>query len=70
LVAFLLDCAIVKKEKESKMHKILDYFGCPRASHREKNLGLFGRVTFGWLWTDDPEVDRIHAEQDIRDGRE
>ena len=52
------------------MHVILDYFGCPRASHLEKNLGIFGRLTFGWLWTDDPEVDQIHAEQDIREGRD
>jgi hypothetical protein len=50
------------------MHFLFDLARLPRSSFLGQNLNLFGRLTFGWLWTDDPEVARVHQEQDTREG--
>lgn len=42
----------------------------PTHTHLGVKLGLIGRLTYGWLWTDDPEVARIHYEQDVKEGKE
>lgn len=42
----------------------------PTHTHTGEKLGWFGRLTYGWMWTDDPEIARIHAEQDRREGRD
>lgn len=44
------------------MHAILDFLGAPRQSQANKPLNFFGRLTCGWLWTDDPRYAEIDEE--------
>jgi len=41
----------------------------PTHTHTGEPLGFFGRLTYGWLWTNDQEIARMHEEQDRREGR-
>lgn len=41
----------------------------PTHTHTGEELSWLGRLTYGWLWTFDPEIARIHDEQDKREGR-
>jgi hypothetical protein len=34
----------------------------PMYSHRNERLGLFGRLTYGWLYTDDPYFGALDDE--------
>ena len=51
------------------IHYALDFFSFPRLSQAGTKLGVFGRLTVTWLWTDDPEVARQHAELDRTESR-
>lgn len=45
------------------LHRVLDYFGFPRHSDTGVILGIFGRLTHGWLVMDDPDdVARYRAK--------
>ncbi len=49
--------------------KVLDaYLGVAR-THLGTRLGPFGRLTYGTVWTDDPEISRMHDELDRTEGR-
>lgn len=41
------------------MNKFFDRLGLPKESAVGKKLTLMGRLTFDWLWTDDPKFDEI-----------
>ena len=41
----------------------------PTHTHLGEPLGIIGRLTYGWLWTHDPKIARMHEEQDRREGR-
>lgn len=47
------------------MHKFFDWLGLPKKSVAGYALGISGRLTFGWLWTDNP----VFGEIDERLGR-
>lgn len=55
--------------KMKLIHYALDFFSFPRLSQAGTKLGVFGRLTVTWLWTDDPEVARQHAELDRTESR-
>jgi hypothetical protein len=43
--------------------------GLPTHTDTGKKLSWFGRLTYGWLGTDDHEVAKMHEEQDRKEGR-
>lgn len=48
---------------------IVDYFFGAAYSPAGKRLGVWGRLTVGWLWTDDPNVAQMHEHQDREERR-
>jgi hypothetical protein len=51
------------------MHKVLDVLGFPRLSQAGKQMTILERITNQWLWTDDPDIVRLHEQQDLREGK-
>jgi|AntRauTorckE6833_2_1112554.scaffolds.fasta_scaffold205114_1 hypothetical protein len=45
-------------------HKLFNVFGLPETSTAGHTLGLFGRLTYRWLWTDDPKLGEIDQQLD------
>lgn len=41
----------------------------PTYTHRGETLGWWGRLTYGWLWVDDPRLALLHDRQDQKEGR-
>ena len=46
------------------LHKLFDKLNLPRKSATGQVLGIGGRLTFGWLWTDDPKYGELDEELD------
>lgn len=44
------------------IHKWLNYLGCPQESDAGHKLGILGRLTHGWLWSDDPALGELDEE--------
>lgn len=51
------------------MHKIFDWLKLPRVSADGRTLGISGRLTSGWLWTDDPKLDELDEALRAKEGR-
>lgn len=44
------------------LHRILNFFGRPVLSEAGEHLSVLGRLTYGWLWSDNEMYARTDAE--------